>query len=227
MHILIVEDDEVARDYLARALREAGHTVDVAGNGLEGLHMASAVAVDLAIVDRMLPKLDGLALVQSLRATGRKMPVLILSALGDVDDRITGLRAGGDDYLTKPFASDEMSARLEVLLRRRQSPALVVKLRVADLDMDLVERCVRRNGQVLDLKATEFRLLEFMMRNPHAVLRREVIINAVWGYERTVENNTLDAFMKQLRSKVDSGFENRLIHTVRGFGYKLTPEREQ
>ena len=140
MHILIVEDDDVARDFLAKGLRAVGHTVDVAGNGLDGLHMASSIAVDLAIVDRMLPKLDGLALVQSLRATGRKMPVLILSALGDVDDRITGLRAGGDDYLTKPYHMSELLARIDALARRGDngSSEANTKLKPADLDPDVV-----------------------------------------------------------------------------------------
>src|SRR5665213_3747716 len=148
MHILIVEDDEVARDYLAKALREAGHTVDVAGNGLEGLHMASSIAVDLAIVDRMLPKMDGLALVQSLRATGRKVPVLILSALGDVDDRITGLRAGGDDYLSKPYHMAELLARIDALARRGDAGGAETntRLKLADLELDRMTRRVTRNG---------------------------------------------------------------------------------
>ncbi|MGO9932004.1 MAG: response regulator transcription factor, partial [Steroidobacteraceae bacterium] len=166
MHILIVEDDEVALDFLAKALRQAGHTVDVAGNGLEGLHMASSIAVDLAIVDRMLPKLDGLALVQSLRATGRKMPVLILSALGDVDDRITGLRAGGDDYLTKPYHMSELLARIDALARRGEAgnAEANTKLKLADLELDRMTRRVTRNGKKIELTAREFQLLEFMMR---------------------------------------------------------------
>src|SRR6201985_2852750 len=165
MHILIVEDDEVARDYLAKALREAGHTVDTAANGIEGLHMASSIAADLAIIDRMLPKLDGLALVQSLRATGRKLPVLILSALGEVDDRITGLRAGGDDYLTKPYHVAELLARLDALARRGESgnAETHTKLKLADLELDRMTRRVTRNGKKIELTAPEFQLLEFMM----------------------------------------------------------------
>src|SRR5580698_1681224 len=155
MHILIVEDDDVARDYLAKALRAAGHTVDVAANGLDGLHMASSIAADLAIVDRMLPKLDGLALVQSLRATGRKIPVLILSALGEVDDRITGLRAGGDDYLTKPYHMAELLARVEALARRGDGGGseASTKLRLADLELDRMTRRVTRGGKKIELTA--------------------------------------------------------------------------
>ena len=157
MHILIVEDDEVARDYLAKALREAGHTADTAVNGLEGLHMASSMQVDLAIVDRMLPKMDGLALIQSLRATGRKMPVLILSALGDVDDRITGLRAGGDDYLTKPYHMAELLARIDALSRRGDSGGSEAntKLKLADLELDRMTRRVMRNGKKIELTARD------------------------------------------------------------------------
>src|SRR5579859_86189 len=181
MHILIVEDDEVARDYLARALREAGHTVDVAANGLEGLQMASSVVVDLAIVDRMLPKLDGLALVQSLRATGRKMPVLILSALGDVDDRITGLRAGGDDYLTKPYHMAELLARIDALSRRGDTgnAEASTKLKLADLELDRMTRRVMRNGKKIELTAREFQLLEFMMRHSQ-VVTRTMLLEGVW-----------------------------------------------
>jgi two-component system OmpR family response regulator len=183
MHILIVEDDEVARDYLTKALREAGHTVDVAGNGLEGLHMASSIAVDLAIVDRMLPKLDGLALVQSLRATGRKIPVLILSALGDVDDRITGLRAGGDDYLTKPYHMAELLARIDALARRGDAgnAEASTKLKLADLELDRMTRRVMRNGKKIELTAREFQLLEFMMRHSGQVVTRTMLLEGSLG----------------------------------------------
>src|SRR6202030_2881288 len=203
MHILIVEDDEVARDYLAKALREAGHTVDVAGNGLEGLHMASSVAVDLAIVDRMLPKLDGLALVQSLRATGRKMPVLILSALGDVDDRITGLRAGGDDYLTKPYHMAELLARIDALARRGDAgnaePS--TKLKLADLELDrMTRRGMRHGGQVVT---------------------RTMLLEGVWDYHFDPQTNVIDVHISRLRQAIDKDFEKPLLHTVRGAGYSL------
>jgi two-component system OmpR family response regulator len=222
MHILIVEDDEVARDYLAKALREAGHTVDVAGNGVEGLHMAASVAVDLAIVDRMLPKLDGLALVQSLRATGRKMPVLILSALGDVDDRITGLRAGGDDYLTKPYHMAELLARIDALARREAGSAEAnSKLKLADLELDRMTRRVMRNGKKIELTAREFQLLEFMMRHSGQVVTRTMLLEGVWDYHFDPQTNVIDVHISRLRQAIDKDFDKPLLHTVRGAGYSL------
>jgi two-component system OmpR family response regulator len=222
MHILIVEDDEVARDYLAQALREAGHTVDVAGNGLEGLHMASSIAVDLAIIDRMLPKLDGLALVQSLRATGRKMPVLILSALGDVDDRITGLRAGGDDYLTKPYHMAELLARIDALARRGDAGTESgTKLKLADLELDRMTRRVMRNGKKIELTAREFQLLEFMMRHSGQVVTRTMLLEGVWDYHFDPQTNVIDVHISRLRQAIDKDFDKPLLHTVRGAGYSL------
>jgi two-component system, OmpR family, response regulator len=220
MHILIVEDDEVARDYLAKALREAGHTVDVAGNGMEGLHLASSIAVDLAIVDRMLPKLDGLALVQSLRATGRKVPVLILSALGDVDDRITGLRAGGDDYLTKPYHMAELLARIDALARRGDAEAST-KLKLADLELDRMTRRVMRNGKKIELTAREFQLLEFMMRHSGQVVTRTMLLEGVWDYHFDPQTNVIDVHISRLRQAIDKDFDKPLLHTVRGAGYSL------
>ena len=195
MHILIVEDDEVARDSLARALREAGHSVDVASNGLDGLQMASSSGVDLAIVDRMLPKLDGLALVQSLRATGRKIPVLILSALGDVDDRITGLRAGGDDYLTKPYHMSELLARIEALARRGDGGSAEhnTKLKLADLELDRMTRRVTRT----------------------------MLLEGVWDYHFDPQTNVIDVHISRLRQAIDKDFDKPLLHTVRGAGYSL------
>jgi two-component system, OmpR family, response regulator len=223
MHILIVEDDEVARDYLAKALREVGHTVDVAGNGIEGLHLASSIAVDLAIVDRMLPKLDGLALVQSLRATGRKLPVLILSALGDVDDRITGLRAGGDDYLTKPYHMSELLARIDALARRGEngSSEANTKLKLADLELDRMTRRVMRNGKKIELTAREFQLLEFMMRHSGQVVTRTMLLEGVWDYHFDPQTNVIDVHISRLRQAIDKDFEKPLLHTVRGAGYSL------
>ncbi len=223
MHILIVEDDEVALDFLAKALRQAGHTVDVAGNGLEGLHMASSIAVDLAIVDRMLPKLDGLALVQSLRATGRKMPVLILSALGDVDDRITGLRAGGDDYLSKPYHMSELLARIDALARRGEagSAEANTKLKLADLELDRMTRRVMRNGKKIELTAREFQLLEFMMRHSGQVVTRTMLLEGVWDYHFDPQTNVIDVHISRLRQAIDKDFDKPLLHTVRGAGYSL------
>jgi two-component system, OmpR family, response regulator len=224
MHILIVEDDEVARDYLAKALREVGHTVDVAENGLEGLHLASSIAVDLAIVDRMLPKLDGLALVQSLRATGRKMPVLILSALGDVDDRITGLRAGGDDYLTKPYHMSELLARIDALARRGEngSAEANTKLKLADLELDRMTRRVMRNGKKIELTAREFQLLEFLMRHSGQVVTRTMLLEGVWDYHFDPQTNVVDVHISKLRQKIDAEFERPLLRTVRNAGYTMT-----
>jgi two-component system OmpR family response regulator len=203
MHILIVEDDQVACDYLARALREVGHTVDVAADGLAGLHMASSIAIDLAIVDRMLPKLDGLALVQSLRATGRKLPVLILSALGEVDDRITGLRAGGDDYLTKPYHLAELLARIDALARRGESAN------------------AESNTKQIELTAREFQLLEFMMRHSGQVVTRTMLLEGVWDYHFDPQTNVIDVHISRLRQAIDKDFDKPLLHTVRGAGYSL------
>jgi two-component system OmpR family response regulator len=222
MHILIVEDDQVARDSLAKALREAGHTVDVAVNGLDGLKMASSLGVDILIVDRMLPKLDGLALVQSLRATGRKTPVLILSALGEVDDRITGLRAGGDDYLTKPYHMSELLARIEALARRGDSGGDGnAKLKLADLELDRMTRRVTRAGRKIELTAREFQLLEFMMRHSGQVVTRTMLLEGVWDYHFDPQTNVIDVHISRLRQAIDKDFDNPLLHTVRGAGYTL------
>jgi two-component system OmpR family response regulator len=226
MHILIVEDDQVARDYLAKALREVGHTVDVATDGLEGLHLASSIALDLAVVDRMLPKLDGLALVQSLRATGRKFPVLILSALGDVDDRITGLRAGGDDYLTKPYHVSELLARIDALARRAElgSGEAATKLKLADLELDRMTRRVTRGGKKIELTAREFQLLEFLMRHSGQVVTRTMLLEGVWDYHFDPQTNVIDVHISRLRQAIDKDFDKPLLHTVRGAGYSLSEE---
>jgi two-component system, OmpR family, response regulator len=226
MHVLIIEDDAVARDYLAKGLREAGHTVDVAADGIEGLHMASSTAVDVAVVDRMLPKLDGLALIQSLRATGRKTPVLILSALGEVDDRITGLRAGGDDYLTKPYHMSELLARIDALARRGESGGsdASTKLRVADLELDRMTRRVMRGGKKIELTAREFQLLEYLMRHSGQVVTRTMLLEGVWDYHFDPQTNVIDVHISRLRHAIDKDFDKALLHTVRGAGYSLREE---
>jgi two-component system OmpR family response regulator len=223
MHILVVEDDQVARDALAKALAEAGHTVEVADNGLEGLQLASSATVELAIVDRMLPKLDGLALVQSLRATGRKTPVLILSALGEVDDRITGLRAGGDDYLTKPYHMSELLARIDALARRGDAgnAEANTRLKLADLEVDRMTRRVTRNGKKIELTAREFQLLEFMMRHSGQVVTRTMLLEGVWDYHFDPQTNVIDVHISRLRQAIDKDFDKPLLHTVRGAGYSL------
>ena len=223
MHILIVEDDQVARDYLAKGLRDVGHSVDVAADGLEGLQMASALPVELAIVDRMLPKLDGLALVQSLRATGRKIPVLILSALGEVDDRVMGLRAGGDDYLAKPYHLAELLARVEALARRGDGGTgeTSTRLRLADLELDRMTRRVTRGGKKIELTAREFQLLEFMMRHSGQVVTRTMLLEGVWDYHFDPQTNVIDVHISRLRQAIDKDFDKPLLHTVRGAGYSL------
>jgi len=227
MHILIVEDDQVARDYLAKGLRDVGHTVDVAADGLEGLQLASSLPVNLAIVDRMLPRLDGLALVQSLRATGRKFPVLILSALGEVDDRVMGLRAGGDDYLTKPYHLAELLARVEALARRGDGAGseASTKLRLADLELDRMTRRVTRGGRKIELTAREFQLLEFMMRHSGQVVTRTMLLEGVWDYHFDPQTNVIDVHISRLRQKVAKPHTTALIHTVRNVGYMLLAEQ--
>ena len=226
MHILIVEDDETAREFLAKALREAGHKVDTAGDGIEGLHQATSHAPEVIIVDRMLPKLDGLALISSLRATGHKTPVLILSALGEVDDRITGLRAGGDDYLTKPYHLSELLARVDALARRGQALGgeVVTKLKVADLELDRMTRRVTRAGHKIELTAHEFQLLEYLMRHSGQVVTRTMLLEGVWDYHFDPQTNVIDVHISRLRHAIDKDFGKALLHTVRGAGYSLREE---
>jgi two-component system OmpR family response regulator len=228
MRVLIVEDDAEAAGYLAKGLRESGHTVDVAANGRDGLLMAAAESYDALIVDRMLPgSLDGVSLVRHLRATGSHVPVLFLSALGDVDDRVEGLRAGGDDYLVKPFAFSELLARVEGLGRRRggggggADGGGGTTLRVADLELDLLSRRVTRAGRPIDLQPREFRLLEELMRRPGQVMTRTMLLERVWDYSFDPQTNVIDVHISRLRQKIDKGFAHPLIHTVRGAGYSL------
>lgn len=221
LRVLTIEDDQTTADEIAAELRAHGFAVDIVGDGKLGLDKAVSGRYDAITLDRMLPGLDGLNIVTRLRAAGIETPVLMISALSDVDERVRGLRAGGDDYLVKPFASDEMAARLEVLLRRRQTPALVVKLQVEDLELDLIQRVVKRNGVALDLKATEFRLLEFMMRNSGQTLTRSMIFEAVWNYHFDPYTNLIEVHMARLRKKIDTPDLPALIHTVWGSGYML------
>jgi len=225
MHILIVEDDETAREFLAKALREAGHKVETAGDGVEGLHQATSHVPDVLIVDRMLPKLDGLALISSLRATGHKTPVLILSAMGEVDDRITGLHAGGDDYLTKPYHLSELLARVDALARRSQSAGdVVTKLKVADLELDRMSRRVTRAGHKIELTSREFQLLEYLMRHSGQVVTRTMLLEGVWDYHFDPQTNVIDVHISRLRHAIDKDFGKALLHTVRGAGYSLREE---
>ena len=222
MHILVIEDDPGTRAYIAKGLRESGYAVDEAGDGRSGLFMAIEGDYDAAVVDRMLPKLDGLALVQALRAADQNLPVLILSALGEVDDRVAGLKSGGDDYLGKPFAFAELLARLEALLRRRERDSAATHLKVADLEMDLLTRSVKRAGAPIRLQPREFRLLEFLMRRADQVVTRTMLLEGVWEYHFDPQTNVIDVHVSRLRSKIDRGFERPLLHTVRGAGYRLS-----
>jgi two-component system OmpR family response regulator len=221
MRILVVEDDEQTAAYMVKGLTESGYVVDKAGNGRDGLFLATSNDFDAIVVDRMLPGLDGLSLIQALRAARVSTPVLILSALGQVDDRVQGLRAGGDDYLTKPFAFSELLARLEALLRRRSGPAVVTRLTVGDLEMDLLSRAVKRAGQAVELQPREFRLLEYLMRHAGQVVTRTMLLEGVWDYHFDPQTNVIDVHISRLRQKIDKGFETPLLHTVRGAGYCL------
>jgi len=221
MRILVVEDDEQTAAYMVKGLTESGYVVDRADNGRDGLFLATSSDFDAVVVDRMLPGLDGLSLIQALRAARVATPVLILSALGQVDDRVQGLRAGGDDYLTKPFAFSELLARIEALLRRRSGPAVVTKLAVGDLEMDLLGRSVRRAGRAVDLQPREFRLLEYLMRHAGQVVTRTMLLEGVWDYHFDPQTNVIDVHVSRLRGKIEKGFDKPILHTVRGAGYML------
>ncbi|MCU0936972.1 MAG: response regulator transcription factor [Gammaproteobacteria bacterium] len=221
MKVLVVEDDPHVAGFLVKALRETGASVDHAADGKEGLFLASAAGYDVMVVDRMLPGLDGLAIVRTLRAAGDRTPVLVLSALGEVDHRVEGLRAGGDDYLVKPFAFSELQARIEALLRRTRTEAPATRLQVADLEMDLLARTVTRAGRPVDLQPREFRLLEYLMRHAGQVVTRTMLLEQVWDYHFDPQTNVIDVHVSRLRAKIDKGFDTHLIHTVRGAGYMI------
>ncbi len=224
MRILIIEDDDNTASYLRKGLTESGHTVDRSTDGKDGLFMAMEGDYDLMIVDRMLPALDGLSLIRSLRAANRKIPALILSALGEVDDRVEGLQAGGDDYLVKPFAFAELLARIEALTRRSDAQSPETLLRVGDLELNLLSRTVRRAGRAVDLQPREFRLLEYLMRHADQVVTRTMLLENVWDYHFDPQTNVIDVHISRLRTKIDKGFEGPLLHTVRGAGYRLSAD---
>ena len=221
MKVLIIEDDRVASSYLAKSLGESGHVSDVVEDGGLGLQRALHETYDALIVDRMLPGLDGLALIGRLRDAGRTTPVLIVSALGEVDERVRGLRAGGDDYLVKPYAFAELLARLEVLVDRRSGAPAETALRVADLELDMLSRRVQRAGRKIELKPREFLILEYLMRHRGQVVTRTMLLESVWDYHFDPQTNVIDVHMSRLRQKIDKGFETPLLHTVRGAGYAL------
>jgi len=224
MRILVIEDDRQAAAFMAKGLRESGHVVDVTGDGRDGLVMAQSNDYDVLVVDRMLPGLDGVALVRTLRAAGNRTPVLFLSALGEVDDRVQGLRAGGDDYLVKPYAFTELLARLEALARRRVAAATEARetvLRYRDLTMDLLSRKVERAGRPIELQPREFKLLEVLLRHAEQVMTRTMLLEKVWDYRFDPQTNVIDVHISRLRQKIDRDFDPPLIHTVRGAGYTL------
>ena len=221
MKILIIEDDLETAAYLTKAFREAGLTVDHASDGDSGYFLATENSYDVMVVDRMLPKRDGLSIISSLRDQGNETPVLILSALGQVDDRVTGLRAGGDDYLTKPYAFSELLARVEILGRRKGTRDTETVYRVGDLELDRLSHEVRRGGQVINLQPREYSLLEYLMNNDGQVVTRTMLLENVWDYHFDPQTNVIDVHISRLRSKIEKGFEGSLLHTIRGAGYIL------
>jgi two-component system OmpR family response regulator len=226
MRALIIEDDAEAAGYVAKGLGEAGFVVDVVTDGRDGLVRAMAEDYDVAVIDRMLPGLDGLSIVDALRRAGNQTPVLFLTAMGAVEDRVAGLRGGADDYLVKPFAFSELHARIEALLRRRTGgDATVTTLTVGDLEMDLLARAVTRAGRALDLQPREFKLLEVLMRNAGHVVTRTMLLEQVWDYNFDPQTNVIDVHISRLRRKIDHGFDVALLHTVRGAGYSLRVPR--
>lgn len=221
MKILVVEDEPKTGDYLKQGLNEAGFVVDLARNGVDGLHLALSEAYDLAVLDVMLPGIDGWQLLQTLRAAGKEIPVLFLSARDEIEDRVKGLELGADDYLVKPFAFAELLARVRTLLRRGSKAKEPDVLRAADLEVDLLRRRVQRAGRKIDLTAKEFALLELLLRRQGEVLTRSLIASQVWDMNFDSDTNVIDVAIRRLRSKVDDGFAVKLINTVRGMGYVL------
>lgn len=221
MQILVIEDDARVAEHIGKGLKSAGHVVTLENDGRAGLLRAAADSFDMIIVDRMLPHVDGLTIVQTIRATGDATPILFLSALGEVDERVAGLRAGGDDYLTKPFAMSELLARVDVLARR--GPAIVAETRLAvgDLEIDLLGQQVKRQGRSIDLTAREYRILTYLARNEGRVVTRSMLLEHVWDYHFDPQTNIIDQHVSRLRQKVDRGFDAALIHTVRGTGYLM------
>jgi len=218
--ILLVEDDRQTADYIAKGLREHGHVVDKTDNGRDGLYMATGEAYDVMIVDRNLPKMDGLSLVKAARGSGTKTPVLFLTTMGGVDDRVAGFEAGGDDYLIKPFAFAELLARVSALARR---PPIVAttSLRVGDLEIDLLARTVTRGGKRLELLAQEFKILEYLMRHAGEIVTRTMLLEKVWDFHFDPKTNIVETHISRLRGKIDKGFDRPLLHTVRGAGYVI------
>ncbi len=227
MRILIVEDDDDVASFIESGLQEAGYVVDCARTGKDGLFLATTETYDALVIDRMLPGVDGLTIIRTLRASGNRAPVLVLSALAEVADRVEGLKAGADDYLVKPFAFIELQARVEALLRRQlKSGSELTVLEVGDLKMDLLRRQVFRADKLIELQQREFLLLEYLMRHVGQVVTRTMLLEAVWGYHFDPQTNVIDVHMSRLRSKIDKGYSMSLLHTVRGAGYRLELEKQ-
>jgi len=221
MRILVIEDDLEAQRYLVQGLKESGHVVDEAADGETGLSLALSRPYDVAIVDRMLPRKDGLGVVAEMREHGNQIPVLFLSALSEVDDRVKGLKAGGDDYLTKPYAFVELLARIDALMRRRMPAGVRTRLDVGDLELDLLTRAAKRSGTEIELQPREFRLLEYLMRHAGQVVTRTMLLESVWEYHFDPQTNVIDVHISRLRAKIDKGFDTPLLHTIRGAGYMI------
>lgn len=221
MRVLIMEDDKQVAAFMSRGLKEAGHVCDCAHDGEDGLEMARNSQYDVLVVDRMMPRRDGLSVIETLRTEGMVSPILILSALGEVDDRVDGLKSGADDYLVKPYAFAELLARIEVLARRRDPGSVQTQLTVGDLEMDLLARTVKRGGEDVLLQPREFRLLEFLMRHAGQVVTRTMLLEKVWDYHFDPQTNVIDVHISRLRSKIDKPFGTTMLHTVRGAGYRL------
>ncbi|MCH2492491.1 MAG: response regulator transcription factor [Gammaproteobacteria bacterium] len=225
MRILLVEDDPDTARHVQRGLAESMHVVDHTDNGNDGLGLALTEHYDVVIVDRMLPGRDGISLIKSLRETNQRLPILILSALGDTDDRVAGLKAGGDDYLAKPFAFSELLARVEALQRRTQQDVVTTTLQVGDLTVDLLSREVRRANQLISLQPREYRLLLYLVQHANQVVTRTMLLETVWDYHFDPQTNVIDVHISRLRSKIDRDFDSPLLHTVRGAGYVISEDR--
>ncbi|MEO1042123.1 MAG: response regulator transcription factor [Pseudomonadota bacterium] len=224
MRVLVIEDDADAATFMVKGLRQAGHAVDHALDGAIGKSMATSGGYDAYVIDRMLPQKDGLSLLEERRSEGDETPALFLSALGEVDDRVAGLQAGGDDYLVKPYQMQELIARVEALGRRRGPTNIQTTFSVDDLEMDILARTVRRGGKKIDLQPREFRLLEYLLRHAGQVVTRTMLLENVWEYHFDPQTNVIDVHISRLRAKIDKGFDKPLLKTVRGAGYTLTAE---
>lgn len=221
MKILLIEDDKESAKYLLKGLREQGHVVDHSVNGKDGLFMATTEHYDAMIIDRMIPEVDGITIVQTLRASNNETPIILLTALDKVEERVKGLKAGADDYLAKPYSFSELQARLDTITRRKSSEKATTTLTCADLEVDLLSRTVKRGGKIIDLQAREFSLLEYLMRNCGKVVTRTMLLENVWDYNFDPQTNVIDVHISRLRQKIDKGFDKSLIQTLRGAGYRI------